>query len=238
MPVQELDTVLVIRENFIRPKPRKLAAIDTALPARSVYVDSSVSVLSGDVDLSALLKQPLKEEKLRYMANAPVFYIHDLKITDYRNLYFKRNHFVPVPGTVASSAAKEGVTPTSALKQNADYFLHEELADAMLQFKKGRYDRCIQTLNVVATYNKEDVNCDFYLGLCYYYKHNYAMAISLLDKCTVSLNNTFLQEAMYYKALCLMESGNADEAQKLFQQITEEGEFYSEKAKGYLKSAE
>lgn len=231
--MKQLDTVTVVRENFIAPRP-ELPAVPAPLAERDLYADSSALVLVVNTDVSALLKQPLREEKLRYIANAPVFYIHDLKITDYRLLYFKHNRFVPLGGTLAASANKES-TP-QRWSESPDIYLHEELAEGLLHFKKGRYDRCMVTLNRVAGYNKEDVNCSFYLGLCYYHKKNYAKAVALLDGCIVSLNNTFLQEALYYKALSLYESGDKAEALALFKQIAEEGEFYSEKAKTYLKA--
>lgn len=237
--VLQLDTVTVMTENFVKPVAAK-AGKATVVAAASEPVpayDSAASVLAGHVDVSALLRQPLREEKLRYIANAPVFYIHDLKITDYRLLYFKKNHFVNVSGTAATSAVRETRTqPASQLKLSAGVYLHEELADALLEFKKGRYDRCMYKLNVVSAYNAEDINCDFYLGMCYYYKKNYAKAIALLDKCTFSLNNTFLQEAAYYKALCLYEDGSKSEATLLFKQIAEEGEFYAAKAEEMLKA--
>jgi hypothetical protein len=239
--VQQLDTVTVDKENFERPGalPAKAAEKkkDVLLSPAETEQEESASVLSGKMDVSALLKESFNEEKLRYIANAPVFYIHDLKITDYRLLYFKHNHFVALGGTSATYAGKENPEQNySRLKQSADYYLHEELALALLQFKKGKYDACIGSLNLVATYNKEDINCSFYLGLCYYYKKNYGKAIQLLDQCIGSMNNTFLQEAMFYKALCLFEAGNKAEAAALFKQISEEGEFYAGKAEAYLKT--
>ena len=239
--VHQLDTITVSGENFERPEPahtrRPEKQQDEALPPAESAQPESAPVLSGKMDVSLLLKQPLKEEKLRYIANAPVFYIHDLKITDYRLLYFKHNRFVPFSGTAATRAEKESPEQNySRLKQDADYYLHEELAGALLQFKKGRYDACIQSLNLVAACNKEDVNCSFYLGLCYYNKKNYEKAVQLLNQCLLSLNNTFLQEAMYYKALCLSESGHNAEAAILLKQISEEGEFYAGKAEALLKT--
>lgn len=241
--IQQLDTVTVMKENFERPPvlPAKVAAKNKAAPAfpEEATQLEQAPVLVGKMDISALLKEPLREEKLRYIANAPVFYIHDLKITNYRLLYFKHNRFVPMGGTAATYSGRENQEQhLSRLKESADYYLHEELARALVQFKKGKYDACIQALNMVATYNKEDVNCSFYLALCYYHKKNYGKAIALLDVCIGSLNNTFLQEAMYYKALCLLDAGNRAESAALLRQISEAGEFYAEKAEACLKSME
>lgn len=106
----------------------------------------------------------------------------------------------------------------------------------MLYFKKKKYDDCIVTLSKVSTYNKTDVNCDFYLGMCYYYKKNYQKAQAYFTACIENANNSFLQEAMYYKALALAEEGNKNEAQHLLRKIVEEKEFYSDKARVALEN--
>ena len=71
--------------------------------------------------------------------------------------------------------------------------------------------------------------------MSYYQTKNYIKALDYFERCIENANNTFLQEALYYQAVCLNESGNTEKASKLFKSIAEEGEFYSEKAKGYLR---
>ena len=75
-------------------------------------------------------------------------------------------------------ANKEDLNKNSRVKvkQGADYFLHEEFADALLAFKKGNYGQSIYSLNVISGYNDNDINCNFYLGMSYYYKKNYEKA--------------------------------------------------------------
>jgi hypothetical protein len=45
-----------------------------------------------------------------------------------------------------------------------------------------------------------------------------------------------LQEATYYQALSLFENGDKETAIQSFKDIAQEGEFYSEKAKLFLKN--
>jgi tetratricopeptide (TPR) repeat protein len=180
----------------------------------------------------------LTEEKIKFIINSPLTYIHDLKVSDYASLYFKKNQFVKFkerPGLSADNAGKNEQAPTSQLKQEADYFLHQELADGLLCFKQKKYDACIVLLNKVNDFNKTDVNCDFYLGMSYYYKKNYAMSLQHFDACVNNLNNSFLQEAMYYKALSLLGQGSKKEARDLLIKIIQEKEFYSEKARVALE---
>ncbi|MES2679146.1 MAG: tetratricopeptide repeat protein [Bacteroidota bacterium] len=230
-----LDTI-VVKENFVRKNYVTKQAMDTEPTADAPAQDSVIVLQSRDIDLALALGQPVKEEKIRFIINAPVFYLHDLKVTNYSSLYFKRNQFVRLGGTPAGYANGTEATQSAGLKESPEYFLHNEIAQAMLHFKKGRYDQCINTLNIVSTYNPDDINCDFYLGMCFYYKKNYKKAIEYLDLCLVNQNNTFLQEAAYYKALSLYGSGDREQSIILLKQIAGEGEFYAAKATLFLKA--
>jgi hypothetical protein len=231
-----LDTITVADENFINTAVPKKA--HKSVMKESDQQEEPVSadvIVSKPLDLSLLQARDVEEKKIKYILNAPVFYLHDMKITNYTTLYFKKNQFVEL-GTLSAvySHSSESVSAGSSLKESARYFLHEEIASAMLQFKKENYDAALRYLKSVWEYNREDLNCQFYTALCYYHKKNYKEAIALLDECISSPNNTFLQEAMYYKALALHKKGSKKEARLLFQKIVMEGEFYSEKAKRYL----
>ncbi len=231
-----LDTVMIVKENFVSPKSLPVIA-DSMAEALPAPADPVVEIPVKTIDASVALNSPLREEKIRFIANAPVVYIHGMKVTDYTTLYFKKNQFVRVGGVAAAYNSSSEARPEALhLKESAGYYLHEELAGALLHFKKGRYDACQRLLELVATYNKTDINCDFYRGMCCYYKKNYTAAIAFFDPCITNLNNTFLQEARYYKAVCLSESGQTEEATALFKEIAAEGEFYAEKARVYLSS--
>ncbi len=231
----ELDTVQVVIENFINPEAVTPKVV-TKMKSTKVLVDSVDVIASKPLDLSLLTAGEMNEEKLKFMINSPVFYLYDMKITNYTTLYFKKNRFIKFTGVSAAfSNVYESEPAGSELKQSAEYYLHEEIATALLLFKKGKYDQAINSLKTVASYNDKDINCDFYLAMCYYYKKNYSQSTELFDRCINNSNNTFLQEATYYKALSFYESGKKEEAKELFRKIAGEKEFYAEKAKGYIK---
>lgn len=231
-----LDTITVVKENFINPSPKKNHATEVKETSEGAITESADIIETKPLDLSLLSQNGIKEEKLKYMINSPVFYLHDMKVSDYTTLYFKKNHFVKYTGISAAYSNISEATPTQTnLKQEADYYLHEEIAKAMLHFKKGRYDQAINSLKTVSSYNETDINCDFYLAMCYYYKKNYDKSVELYDDCIVNRNNTFLQESLYYKALALYESNKREDAKKIFRKISEENEFYAQKARSFLK---
>lgn len=228
-----LDTVSIIKENFIKEKSPGKKNHEIASPATQLPLDSIEELLPKQIDLRALNKAELEQKKIRFIINSPVYYLHDLKISNYMVLYFKKNNYVPLNDLMADNTAYRAESGTH-LKEAAVYYLHNEIDKAMLLFKKGKYDACLTTLNEVASYNKEDINCDFYRGMCCYYKKNYARAIDYLDLCIANPNNAFTQEAEYYKALSHYEMGDKPKALIIFKQIAEDGEFYAEKALGFL----
>lgn len=232
----QLDTVRVVQENFVSPLAKHSPATLNTVQDEAGESDTLDVVPMETISGFQLVGKGLTERRLRFIINSPVVYIHDLKVSDYRNLYFRKNQFVRIDdlGLPASQSLPDDAT-SSRLKQEATYFLHEELARALRDFNKGRYEQAMNKLQEVEQYNKSDINCDFYIGMCWYHRKNYANAIERLSNCLGNPNNAFLQEAMYYKALALLELGRREEAVQLLKKIEEEGEFYAVKAAGLLK---
>lgn len=240
-PIREevvyLDTVHVTKENFMKPEVAIKTPELKESTAPSASISSAEVMHSKPIDASLLNSNEISETQLKYIINAPVFYLHDLKVTNYTTLYFKKERFVKFTGVSAAYPDKNEVGATGgSLKQNSERYLHEEIDQAMLLFKNGKYDQSIQALKTVSRYNKEDLNCDFYLAMCYYHKKSFSLATDYYDKCLLSPNNTFLQEAMYYKAVSLYAKGNQEEAKELFQKIVEGNEFYASKAGEFLRT--
>lgn len=231
-----LNTVEVVKDNFMKPMSAQNSVTQIPQPAE-VNVQDTLQVVSMS---PATISTTLSEPKIKFIINSPVVFIHDLKVSDYTMLYFNKNQFVKFNGhsglTANYSGRNENQNVNSSLKQQPDYYLHQELADGLLHFKHQRYDACILALNDVLAYNKTDVNCDFYLGMCFYYKKNYPKALMYFNQSIESLNNAFLQEATYYKAQVLLGQGNKNEAANLLKKIVEEGEFYSNQAKTDLEN--
>lgn len=231
LPETLLDEVLVLPER--RPaKPIKNTGLETT-DTLATHDTVNVITLIPKVGTESL---PLSNQhpRLKPLLNSEISFIHDLKVSDYRRLYFKRSINNDLPGVPAAFAQKQ-TESGRRLKQNAEIYLHTEFREALLLFKKQRWNECAYKLQQIAYYNKEDVNCSFYLGMCLYERKNYVMAITHFETCLQSSNNAFAEEAKFYKALCLHESGNSEAANALFVQIKEAGGFYSGRAETYLR---
>ena len=231
-----LDTIKVISENFTVLKNLTYGQLPDSARIQSSLITDSLMVFNlqpkRTIDSSSIKDDNLR---LRFLINSSITYIHNFKVSDYQHLYYKRllkDDLSGLPATLAAYEASDG--SENRLKKYADNYLHEDVSKALLYFKKGSYDECINLFYAVSNYNNNDVNCNFYLGMCFYYKKNYSRAIGYFDRCLLNTNNAFVQEANYYKAVALEEANRVEEAINLFKMIADEGGFYSEKAKTKL----
>lgn len=172
----------------------------------------------------------VEEKKLQYMINTPLFYIHDLKVSNYQLLYFRKNKFVPSGGVPASES--DEFSPN--LPDQPERWLHSTLADALLLYQKAEYFQCVGLLDEISKFNTDDINCDFYRGMCWFQMKHYDKALVFLTRCIESSNNAFLQESQYYAAMALKQSGQSEKARDLFLKIVHEEGFYATKAKQQL----
>ena len=223
-----LDTIKVEHENFIYS--RKAKVTDTLSQTANVN-DTIIITPIEPININSISDKNLSPSKIKYMPNAPAIYLYDLKITNYSLLYFNKNEHIKLNSTgLSASYANKSFTQATSLKQESNFYLHEAIAEAMLYYNKRNYDQCINSLNTVSQFSRNDINCNFYYGMCYFNKKNFPKAKTYFEDCISHTNNTFLQEALYFKALCLIETGNSDEAKTLLKEIVEDGEFYSQKA--------
>lgn len=222
-----LDTIAGTSELFVRPAAKALPSQAGTGVQEQVKAENLTTLQTAQLPMNEL-----KEEKLKFMINSPLFYIHDLKVSNYQLLYFRKNKFVAASGRPANVDPDQ---PNALLNDQPNRFLHETLAEALLNYKKGFYSPCVTLLNEVASFNADDINCDFYRGMSWYQMKHYDKAIVYLTKCEEAANNAFLQEAQYYKALSYEASGQEEKAKSLFKKIATEREFYAEKAKEHLR---
>jgi hypothetical protein len=231
-----LDT-LVFTENFVSRSRLALKSPVKEIP------ENKIESLTGDtiitLEPAKTMPLPVREEKqsARYVANAPFIFLHDLKVTDYQRLYFSGRKSLELPSVngVPASRAEKVAGEENFLERNEGYYLHQAIADAMLQFRKKEYKACLYTLNQVALVSgKDDINCRFYTAMCYYHLRYYSAASKEFDACIDHSNNTFLPEAEFYKALSLFESGSKEEASLLLKKIVLDNGYYAERAQEIL----
>lgn len=196
------------------------------LPSQPIAVDASTMASQEDL-------------MLKFVANAPVVFIHDLKVTEYRHYYFKQDKWIGMQentGLPVLYSSTRDVAAGEPEEKDHGYYAHEEIKDAMLKFSKGRYAACIHDLQDLLKLNPDDVNALFYSGMSYYYLGNDAKAVECFNQVLGNVNNVFHQEAAFYKAQGLLRLKQTEEAGVLLKSIEQEKGFYSARAAALLGS--
>ena len=232
-PVSATDTVFPV----IKSKPEIVEHYNTI---------TNVAEKIETVDLpeilpiqSATLPSEKEEEKdiiLQFIPNAPVIFINNLKVTNYRSYYFKRSEAIDLSLNTGLSAQYESAANIehATLSRSNAYLAHKIIQKAMRLFNGKNIANCIEELNLLYTFNNDDANAQFYLGMCYYQTGKYALAQNFFQKNLDNENNIFHQESEFYTAMCLLNTKQTEEAIKQLQSIISNKGFYSVRAQEVL----
>lgn len=209
----------------------------------STIQSKTLSILSGpmeDMNLKEITSIEInkdaseREGLISYIPNASVMFIHQLKVANYKNYYFKNNRNIDVRtndvSAQFSNREEQLAEELNKRLQDRDYYAHEIIKDAMQAFNKKQFSVCIELLELLEHYNKADVNAQFYLGMSYYYSGNYQKSMAWLSAAMENDVNIFLQEAEFYSALCLKKAGKTNEANEQLKKIESQKLFYAERA--------
>ncbi len=172
----------------------------------------------------------------QFIPNAPVVFISNLKVTNYRLYYFKRNEAIDLSVNTGLSAQYENnasVEHTVLSKSNA-YQAHRIIQKAMRLFSGKNITNCIEELNLLYNFNNDDANAQFYLGMCYFQTGKYNFAQNYFQKNLDNENNIFHQESEFYQALCLLNLKQNDKAVEQLQHIVANKGFYATRAQEAL----
>lgn len=242
VPVQ-----LVQVERFIRPgakveQMKKTAqsptVIDTAKPIIAPREIPALLPITTTLTVTTTTTTPTIDETPKLVYNAPVYYILDLKITEFDKYYrkpieIKTDNLSGTPApleTWRSSGSTIIVNDDMVRTVAADKLLKE----ALTYFNQARFGKCISSFQLLLDHNAEDLNANFYTGVSYVRLELYSNAIPFLDKVINDKNNIFHEEAKWYKAQALIGKGDAASAKTLLQQIVDEKGFYAQQAKDKL----
>jgi tetratricopeptide (TPR) repeat protein len=213
-----LPLILVVGEKFIRPTPTPSSPASPAFDTQEVIL------------LEQQIATPINHEELKAPPPADNFiFIRDLKITEYGLLYFQYSREVELSGLPASSSGRRIVIKENEVK------LYDILDDALKYFKEGDYAAAMVQFRQLKAYNANDLNSQFYLGMCAYHRGWYAQAMTYLTVCVETLNPAFKDEAAYYLALCTLKSGDATNGLQQLETISRSTSFYKQRASDFLK---
>ena len=118
--------------------------------------------------------------KFRKCYHAPVIFIDNLKVTNYRLYYFKQSEAIDlsINTGVAAQYANKADVEKSVMNSSNTYLAHKVIRKAMKLFNTKNITNCIEEVTILYNYNKDDANAQFYLGMCYYQLGKYSIAQS------------------------------------------------------------
>lgn len=171
---------------------------------------------------------------LKYSPNAPYIYLYDLKIANYNGYYFKTPQRVVVHGSLEANKDSRNHEDPATQMPYREYYLHDVIKDAMRLFKQKEYAQCITLLDLISEFSTNDVNCEFYRGMCYYYLQNYEAAYKQLKLSHANKINVFEEETSFYLALTALKTNKDAEAKSLLVKVVNNKGFYAKKAEEML----
>ena len=173
---------------------------------------------------------------LQFIPNAPVVFISNMKITNYKLYYFKRNESINLAVNTGVSAQYENrsTIENPSLPKNSAYFAHKIIQRAMRLYDNKDYLGCADELTLLYKFNKDDANAQFYLGLCYFQLGKFSLAQSFFNKNADNSINIFYQESAFYEALCFINLNQAELAKAQLQRIVANKGFYADRARETL----
>ena len=226
-PEIETKRIIEVKEHFTS---------DANNQVEPIFVESPEHIEPKTLLLDDSKMTENNEIIFEFIPNAPVVFISNLKVTNYRSYYFKHNEVVDLSINRGLSAQYENnseIEKTRLSKSNP-YLAHKIIQNAMWLFSAKKITNCIEELTLLYNFNNNDANAQFYLGMANYQLGKYNYAINFFKKNLDIENNIFHQESEFYLALCHINGSEKDKGIVLLNSIIENKGFYCERAKETL----
>lgn len=109
------------------------------------------------------------------------------------------------------------------------------LERAIYLYKIHKYIKALNEFEMISAKHPDEVNAQFYSGLCFYHLGQNVNAINKFDAVLKNKETEFNEETNWYKALTLLKLKNITDAKKVLKSIVQENGFYKTKAEEQLK---
>ena len=166
-------------------------------------------------------------------------YIHSLKNVDYRAY---RNRPIKVDNTLNVGVPANKISGDDAQDfqqaETIDITYIDYLTQTAEYFSEGQYKTALKRyLNILDTY-PDDVNANFYGGLCYFNLGQFDKSHQLFRNSYSIGYGNFREEAMWFSARSNYEDNNDLKAKYILKKIITEDGFYSQQARDLLNTIE
>jgi tetratricopeptide (TPR) repeat protein len=229
-------------ENFVEIEPSEQITYAKAIENQVFTEDANMKIEKAETIAPGTLlneKDSLKPEiDIINRTNSNIVYIHDLKTVDYSGVYtsgikiFLHN----MEGVPAQYGSVEDKINAKIEDFKLEFIPYREfLGSALKKFVENNYKTALKDLRIILSQYPNDLNSDFYSGLCYYNLGKWKKAIQCFTNAKNHKINVFRQEASWYLAISLIKNGEDKKAIELFFEIEKNKGFYAARASEILK---
>jgi TolA-binding protein len=243
------DTVILEKTDYIIPQPIKEMdelPVKKQIQVATIIKDFKEKSIIAETKPNQLIEINLPTKKIESESSpsrsivqetflGKEIYLFDLKVIDYR-FYRAKPEITTKQTLLTGTPANLGEIPTeeSSEWENIEIPYIEYLSKTMEYFSKGQNKRALtRFLEIINTY-PDDLNANFYAGLCYYNLKEYSSAINHFGKCSNSDFKNFIEESDWYKAKCYIANNQQAEAKELLNQIVAGKGYYANQASKLL----
>ena len=193
------------------------------------------------VDARSLDGEEKEESRVRISSNT--IYVQEMKTYDYEELYQREHEYNWRNPNLGVSAEYEHGTGVISYPNDPDYrtiwkSYEEILNTALTDYKRGKYDKALISLNLLLDDYPSDINGLFYKGLCLYYANKFDKCIRYMTSVSSDVNPTFDQESEWFIALSYVKLRKRTIAVEKFKAIVKYDGFYKKQAIKQLKYLE
>jgi hypothetical protein len=167
---------------------------------------------------------------------AKEIYLHDLKLIDYREYRSQpkiSTEQILLTGTPAN-IDNLGNKNEEAEWKTVEIPYIDYLDRTIALFSKGQNKKALSRLQTILATYPDDINANFYSGLCFYNLKEFSSAQHSFENCMLSKYMNFQEEAEWYLALSASANGQLKESIELFNLIVKRGGYYSKEARKAL----
>jgi len=166
-----------------------------------------------------------------------LLYLHNFKLVDPKDLYGEGAPKFYSLGVPANGTASEQEVHVDTMPQrppaNIPYL--DYMDDALAAYARGEQHLALNDMLFLLGQYPDDVNGQFYAGLCCYDLGMFIRARSWFDQVKQNKMDEFNEEADWYEALAVERMDGGVAAHDRFDRIAKTGGFYAAKAQEHLK---
>ncbi|MDG1331161.1 MAG: tetratricopeptide repeat protein [Crocinitomicaceae bacterium] len=170
---------------------------------------------------------------------AQEIYRHSMKLVDYRKYREKpqvKTKQLMLTGTPANQEDQYS-EDEDPVWRDVDVPYIDYLDKTVKVFERGNYKKALSRFETILKTYPDDVNANFYAGICLFNLKEYKQAIQHFDNCVNGKFSNFDEEATWMLAECYSKMGSEGKtkAKQIYQTIADGNGFYAKQAKGKLK---